>query len=309
MDKNAPKKLGFIEEWNFYQNNRFLLMAVRAVLDEYAAYLPITLRQLYYRLVAREDLDKTQAEYARLSDVMNIARRLPVERCGLITMDCLRDDGGNVEEPFAYHDPNGFVGNMRAWAKRYRIDRTIDQPSLLIVRCETNGMVPQLARVADPYGIKVASSGGFDSLTEKHALAVEISEAGRPVEVLHIGDMDPSGEHMFANLAADVTAFCTVGPRRLGGNVNFTRLAVTAEQVFDLGLATDTPKATDKRSFEGVLIDGERCTCQAEAIAPDVLADILRDAIESRMDMGAYEATLAREADERAALLRRLDRL
>jgi hypothetical protein len=29
-------------------------------------------------------------------------------------------------------------------------------------------MVPQLARVAGPFGIQVCSSGGFDSLTDKH---------------------------------------------------------------------------------------------------------------------------------------------
>jgi hypothetical protein len=305
---DEKRKLGYIDEWNFHWNNRLLLCAVRGVLHEYREHLPLTLRQIYYRLVARGDLDKTQAAYAALGNLMNVARRLPLEET-TIPMDCLRDDGGNVEEPFAYDGPEGFVSNMRAWARGYRIDRSTGQPTLLIVRCETNGMVPQLARVADPYGVKVTSSGGFDSLTEKHALAVEISEAGRPVEVLHIGDMDPSGEHMFANLAAEVSAFCTVGSRALGGDVSFTRLAVTAEQVLELGLETDEPKLTDRRSFEGVVIDGERRTCQAEAIAPDALADILRDAIEARMNMALYRETLAREEDERAALIRRLARL
>jgi len=37
--------------------------------------------------------------------------------------------------------------------------------------CEASGMVPQLQRIADPFGIGVYSSGGFDSVTAKHQIA------------------------------------------------------------------------------------------------------------------------------------------
>ena len=48
-------------------------------------------------------------------------------------------------------------------------------------------MVPQLASVAGPYGVTVISSGGFKSVTEKHRLAIDMTDDGRPTEVLHIG--------------------------------------------------------------------------------------------------------------------------
>ena len=55
----------------------------------------------------------------------------------------------------------------------------------------------QLARVASEYGVAVTASGGFDSLTSKYDLARSFADEERDIEVLHIGDHDPSGGHMF----------------------------------------------------------------------------------------------------------------
>ena len=121
-------------------------------------------------------------------------------------------------------------------------------------------------------------------MTEKYALALELSSYAEPVEVLHIGDHDPSGAHLFLSLAKDVEAFGL----RYGLEVAFTRLAVTPEQIEALALPTAPPKATDNRAF-----DGE--TCQAEAIAPDVLAEIIQDAIDERLDLDTFNDVLDRE--------------
>jgi hypothetical protein len=68
-------------------------------------------------------------------------------------------------------------------------------------------MVPQLARVAHPFGVTVMSGGGFDSTTDRHKFAAALSEHDRPTEVVHIGDHDPSGVSMFLAFLEDVEAF------------------------------------------------------------------------------------------------------
>ena len=136
-------------------------------------------------------------------------------------------------------------------------------------------MAPQLARVAHEYGVTVVSSGGFDSLTTKHDMAQKLAE---PSIVLHIGDHDPSGVHIFLNAAEDMTA--------LGAQAEFVRLAVTPEQSRSYDLPTAPPKATDRRAFAG------NETVQAEAISPPIMAEILRDAIEARMDMDEHRKAL-----------------
>jgi hypothetical protein len=157
-------------------------------------------------------------------------------------------------------------------------------------------MVPQLQRIADPFGIGVRSSGEFDSVTAKHQIAQLWT--GAPVTVLHIGDHDPSGVHCFSSLSEDVASFAD----HYGGDVQFLRLAVTPEQAAFYELPAAPPKPTDRRCFDG------DDTWQAEALDPRDLADIVRDAIETRLDRAAYARVLEDEAVARPAVLDRLGR-
>ena len=200
--------------WNPQPAAQALLALVQHVLTEYAAHLPLTCRQVFYRLVGAHGFEKTEQAYARLCEHLNRARR-----ARLISMEAIRDDGGHSVEPSTWEGAEHFLSAVRAQAERLILDRTAGQRKRLIAMCEAAGMVPQLARVAEPYGLPVISSGGFESVTEKHRLAVDMADDGRPTEVLHIGDHDPSGAHLFVALAEDVQAFA----RDLGGNVEFSR--------------------------------------------------------------------------------------
>src|SRR5215471_8150611 len=52
-----------------------LLEQVRGVLDEYEDYLPLTIRQIFYRLVGAHNYEKTERAYGRLCEHLNRARR------------------------------------------------------------------------------------------------------------------------------------------------------------------------------------------------------------------------------------------
>jgi hypothetical protein len=267
-----------------------LIARVNAVLGEYEDHLPLTLRQIFYRLVGAHGYEKTERAYERLGEHLVRARR-----AGLVSMEAIRDDGGTVITPTMWTGAEEFLDTVRDQAGRLRLDRTAGQKTRLAVICEASGMVPQLARVAESYGVTVMSSSGFDSVTEKHTFAAELANHDRPTEVLHIGDHDPSGVSMFACFLEDVEAFC----RDLGGAAKFTRLAVTPQQIATYDLPTAPPKPTDRRAFNGA-------TCQAEALAPDDLAGTLRDAIEARIDRRALERVLRRERKVRRELIERL---
>jgi hypothetical protein len=178
------------------------------------------------------------------------------------------------------------------------IDRQLYQPITQHLICEAGGMVPQLARVSHGFGVPVMSAAGFNSTTSKHALAAEIAELAKPVLVWHIGDYDPSGVHVFQSLADDVTAFAEGMD---AGRVVFKRLAVTPAQIGELNLETAPAKSTDERNFD---IEGEvGGTVQAEAIAPDKLADIVKAALSRHFDFEADAAAQA-ASDEAAEQLR-----
>jgi len=280
--------------WNPRPESLALVQDVQAVLVEYHDHLPLIIRQAFYRLVATRGFDKTELAYSRLCETVNRARR-----AGLINFAAIRDDGPARYEPASWADPASFLADMLTDAQRFRLDRQNGQPVRLWVLCEAGGMGPMLARVADPFGVPVLTSGGFDSLTAKYDLALELTETletGTRAEILHLGDLDPSGEHLFMSLAEDVTAMCQA---LCGAQPTFTRLAVTREQADRLDLPTSPPKPTDKRRFTGD-------TVQCEAIAPDVLSGILRDAITARRDYDAAAEVMALEADFRDSLVAKL---
>jgi hypothetical protein len=201
--------------WNPQAKTLQLLDQVGAVLGEYEDYLPLTIRQIFYRLVGVHSFEKTEQAYERLCETLNRARR-----ARLIPMAAIRDDGGTVLAPEnVWRDADHFLNAVRGWAARVRLDRTIGQDTRLVVMCEAAGMAPQLARVADPFGVATMSGGGFDSLTDKYKFAAALARHDRPTEVLHMGDHDPSGVNMFLAFLEDVEAFT----RDLGGRATFTR--------------------------------------------------------------------------------------
>src|SRR5262249_51363062 len=75
-------------------------------------------------------------------------------------------------------------------------------------------------------------------------------------------------------------------------------MAVTPAQIQQYRLPTAPPKATDNRAFDGQ-------TCQAEALAPDVLANILRTAIEQRIDQRVLDRVMRHEQRIRRKLITR----
>jgi hypothetical protein len=282
--------------WTPSPQSTALLDQVNAILDEYRAYLPLTIRQVFYRLVGAHGYEKTEKSYTRLSELMNRARR-----ARKISMDAIRDDGGQKIEPTMWQDEQNFLDCVTRLARDFRLDRQEGQRTRLIVMCEAAGMAPQLADAVDDYCITVISSGGFNSVTENHKLSRELTQFcddgfTEVIEILHVGDHDPSGAHLFLAMSEDVTAFVAA----YDVPVTFTRLAVTPEQIEEMGLDTAPPKTSDNRAFGGE-------TCQAEAIPPDLLADILTKAVDERTHFEVRERLLERESEIRDELIERLE--
>ena len=242
-----------LAEWRPHAKTQALLDQVLQILADYWEHLPLTLRQVFYRLVATRNYDKTEQAYARLGETLNRARR-----AGIIEWQAIRDDGWQLHTPQSWGSPldvaRGYIQTLRS----FRLDRQLGQPAHLLIAVEAAGMLPQVQRVADDFGIPCYAAGGFDSSTLKYELAEYLGQYDR-AEVLHIGDHDPSGVHLFANLRDDVTAFANSNG---GGHaIAFSRLAVTPDQIDAYSLPTAPAKPTDRRSFTGE-------TVQAEALPP-----------------------------------------
>lgn len=286
-----------LADWTPQAKTRRLLGWITAILTEYRDHLPLTCRQIFYRLVGAYLYDKTEQAYDRLLETLNRARR-----AGLVPFDSIRDDGMTVDAPDGFSGLPGFWRAVRYSAEQYRRDRQEGQRNAVELWVEAGGMVPQAARVAHPYGITVYSSGGFDSLTVKHDAASRFLARDVPTVVLHAGDFDPSGLSVFDSVADDVSRLAAnlAGVADVGDLITFKRIIVTPEQIARYGLVEAPPKATDRRGkWEGG-------TVQAEALAPDELAAELKAAIETVVDREILDSIIATETAEREQLLVRL---
>ncbi|MFE3560196.1 hypothetical protein ACFXKW_35870 [Streptomyces sp. NPDC059193] len=280
---------GYQPFWKPRASTLELLVAVDRVLDRYTAQLPLTIRQIWYSLISDGVLPKEGRPYKRLIEVMGMARR-----SGRVPWEALRDDTEIRAEPAFYAGPDDFRAALRQAAAEYQLDRQTGQPLRLEVWSES-GMVSQLRAVAGPYGVPVYSGSGFSGLPAKRAAALRAAADRRPAKVSVVSDWDPSGVHLFSALAEDVSAFAAVDAP--GIEVVFERLAVTEQQIEEYRLPTAPTKVSDNRAFTGI------STTQAEALPPDILAAVVRDAITSHHDPDILAGLLEREERERRGLL------
>lgn len=327
----APRPKGYAD-WAPAPATLAVIDDVRQVLREYQAHLPLTVRQIFYRLVGQYGYDKTERAYSRLCEYLVRARRAQ-----LIPFDAIRDDGTTSASWMSYSGPAAFWQSTKIRAAGYARDMLEHQPVHIELWCEAAGMVPQLDRVASEYSVPVYSTGGFSSVTVTYEIADRALARSKPTVFLHVGDYDPSGESIFEAMTEDARQFLynrlvwklgaeaehsTAAQALLDAYWPGTRLhplgelppelpdlrprrvALTEEQVAEYDLPTAPPKATDSRSAAWL---GE--TCQAEAMPPDLLAEVVRAAIEAELDGDLHERVLAEEEAERDTITAQLDEL
>jgi hypothetical protein len=117
--------------WQPQQATRELLAVVQSVLVEYAEYLPITIRQIFYRLIGAHGYPKSEKAYKNLGEKLNRARR-----AGIIPFNSVRDDGITLVEPLAWDGPEELVRTFLLHADQFRLDRQIGQLRRLIFAVE-----------------------------------------------------------------------------------------------------------------------------------------------------------------------------
>lgn len=275
-----------------------LIANIESILIEYKDNLPLTVRQIFYRLVGAYQYPKDDKAYQRLIEHLIRARR-----AGMIPFSSIRDDGV-MGGGTGFDGPDDFWDAILYTGETYVCDRMGNQEFRFEVWCEAGGMVPQLQRVAFKYAIPVFSTGGFSSVTVTHDIAQRVLQGEKPTYLLHIGDYDPSGQSLYEAMTEDAAKFVSDHVDAGGYDdiedlyLEPVRVALTPEQIDKYKLETAPPKKSDSRS-----INWYDETCQAEAMPPDVLAKTLDKAIKSRIDKKLLKKVIEQEAQDREKIL------
>lgn len=278
----------------------------QTILREYSGYGPMTVRQVFYRLVGNYGYDKTERAYKRLAEYLVKARR-----SRMIPFAAIRDDGGTTAGgDYGNDDVDQFLSDLVAYGEAYRLNKSIGQPYNIELWCEAEGMVPMLGQMARPFGVPVTGTGGFSSLTVTHGFAARVARLDKPTVLLHVGDFDPSGVSIFESMCQDIGSFVAnkvsgyynsrTGAVRVENGESVEsffiprRVALTEEQVDEFNLPTAPPKQSDTRSR-----NWSGSTTQAEAMPPDLLAQVVTGAIGEWWDAPIAAGLKDRETAER----------
>lgn len=242
----------------------------------------VTLRQLFYRLVADQTLRNTRSEYGQLS-----AKTAEARRAGWFPdlMDRTRD----IQEPLTFTGTD----DARTWLKsRYRRDRTEGQDFSLYLAVEKAGIVNQLWEwYGSPLGIPILPLGGYSSQSFVDQVVEDVDTRGRPAILIYAGDFDPSGEDIDRDFRARTDCW-----------MEYHRVALSSEQVDEYDLPPAMGKATDSRAAAFVARHGELVQVELDALPPDTLRDLYGDVIAQYWDQEQYEAVVAQETEERDSL-------
>ncbi len=260
------------------------------IIDEYHAQgFDLTLRQLYYQFVARDLLPNNLRSYKNLGMIVNNARM-----AGLIDWDRITDRTRNVREVSTWRNPQAIV---RACADQFKYDLWKDQPVRVEVWIEKDALVGVIEGVCNELRVPHFSCRGYTSQSEMWAAGRRLREhlrAGKRVKVFHLGDHDPSGIDMSRDIRDRLKLFAEAP-------VEVCRLALNMDQVEEYEPPPNPAKDTDSRSDSYNSLYGDE-SWELDALEPNVLTQLIRDAVEAERDDALWEAAEERERQARAQL-------
>lgn len=254
------------------------------ILEAVALDAPTTCRSVFYRLVSRGVIPKSEQAYKGI-----VVRLLTLmRREGALDWAAITDGTRLRRKPRSYDNLLHALDDTRA---TYRRALWREQGVYVEVWTEKDAISGVLFDVTSEWDVPLVVCRGYPSQTFVHNAADELAEQAKPCFVYYFGDHDPSGVDIPRYVEARLREYA---PR---AEITFARLAVTREQIAQLALPTRPTKATDSRArgFAGESVE-------VDAIPPDTLRSICRAAIEQHVEQHALERTRRVEEAERETL-------
>lgn len=254
-----------------------------AIYDLLAEDHPMTVRQVYYRLVSMGVIEKTEAEYQTVCRLLAEMRR-----AGDLPFDWLADATRWQRKPTSY---SSLASMLHRSARMYRQAIWDDQDVYVEVWLEKDALAGVLYDVTAEWDVPLMVTRGYPSLSYLYSAAEALQTEDKPCYLYYFGDHDPSGVDISRKVERDLREFAA------DAEIHFERVAVLPWQIEEWDLQTRPTKKTDTRAKN---FDGE--SVEVDAIPPNQLRQLARDCIEQHIDQDTLQQTLTVEEAERDTL-------
>lgn len=276
----------------FKQDSLDLIEKVNGVITDYSAQgYNLTLRQVYYQMVARAIIPNNERSYKNLGSLINDARL-----AGLIDWNAIEDRTRNLQTRSRWRNPGSIIQSA---AYSYHLDYWAGQRCYVEVWVEKDALVGIVGQVCNELDVCYFSCRGYVSQSEMWGAAQRLrkqTEAGREIVLLHLGDHDPSGIDMSRDIQERNVLFKNV-------NMEFHRLALNMEQIEQYAPPPNPTKLTDSRANGYIENFGYECW-ELDALEPQVISDLITKNVLKYRDNAVYRRVKDRETKEREKLER-----
>ena len=301
----------------FKKDSEYIINHSDSILAEYASQgYTLTLRQLYYKIIARNLFpkhrkyiwiektqkwikDKTgkdpratknaQPNYKWLGAIINNARL-----AGLIDWDYIEDRTRNLKKIPTWEKPSQILESA---VKQYTKNKWKHMKYYVEVWVEKDALIQIVSRSSFYYQVPCFSCRGYVSQSEMHNSAAarfkRNQQLGKKNILLHLGDHDPSGLDMTRDIEDRLYMF--------DAKVKVIRIALNMKQITKYNPPPSPAKITDSRYETYVDMFGNE-SWELDALEPSVIDALIKKHIKKYVDQDIWDEAERKEDEDKEIL-------
>lgn len=276
------------KEIRFRQSSLDLIRLVNEVINDYKAQgYELTLRQVYYQLVARGYIPNNERSYKNIGNLINDGRL-----AGLIDWYAITDRTRNLRGNSHWDTPSEVIASAKY---SYLLDKWEGQPNYVEVWVEKDALVDVVGQACRPLDVPYLSCRGYTSQSEMWMAAQRFRRQDFREQriIIHLGDHDPSGIDMTRDIQERLDMF--------GADVYVKRVALTMEQIDFYSPPPNPAKITDSRCDKYIAQYGHE-SWELDALEPKVITDLIKEQVTMYRDDGLYLRICNKENREKREL-------
>jgi len=263
------------------------------IVNEYMQQgIMLTLRQLYYQMVARGFIINHDKVYDKLGVLLTDARYN-----GLIDWEAIED---RVRVPEMHAEWDNVLELIKSAKFSYRLPRWVGQPFYIELFTEKDALSSVLQPIANEWHIHFCVNRGYSSATAMYKLSKRIKaqiEAGKHCKILYLGDHDSSGLDMLRDINERNTEFLIKGRDYTYPAFEVVPIALTTAQVRQYNPPPNPAKLTDPRAKWYIAKYGDK-SWEVDALRPEVMIKLVNDAIAKYVDLPKLDAVKRKEKED-----------
>lgn len=262
---------------NFRKQSLDLIDLINQVIDEYIVMgYELTLRQVYYQLVARGYIPNNERSYKNVGNLINGGRL-----AGLIDWYAITDRTRNLRRNSHWNNPADVIASARYG---YLLDKWKGQPNYVEVWVEKDALIDIVGQACRAIDTPYFSCRGYTSQSEMWSAAQRFIRQDKEREncfIIHLGDHDPSGIDMTRDIQERLWMF--------GANVEVKRVALTMNQVQTYNPPPNPAKITDSRASKYTDKYGDE-SWELDALEPQMLNQLITNEVTTLRNDTIYQA-------------------